>query len=218
MGVTLHYRGTLDDLNRLPALCAELADVAQAMGWSAVRVDDGYDAPLDARLSHDPAGAHIDRNVGLKGIVLTPDDGSESLWFCFNRDGQLRSLLGQVLILNGTLKPEESWAFTKTQFSSPERHTWIVGLLRFVQQHYVSNLEVRDEGGYWETGDLAELRRRMNLIHDVIADMTSALSSPRFATLAGQSTDEIAAAIEKLAQDLHKPTAEANPPDNPDRG
>ena len=58
----------------------------------------------------------------------------------------------------------------------------------------------------------------MNLIHDVIADMTSAFSSPRFATLAGQSTDEIAAAIEKLAQDLHKPTAEANPPDNPDRG
>jgi hypothetical protein len=84
----------------------------------------------------------------LKGVVLTPDDGSESLWFCFDREGQLRSLLGQVLILDGTLKPEESWAFTKTQFSSPERHVWIVGLLRYVQKHYVSNLEVRDEGGY----------------------------------------------------------------------
>ena len=57
MGVTLHYRGTLDDLNRLPALRAELADVAQAMGWSAVRIDDDYDAPLDARQNHDSAGA-----------------------------------------------------------------------------------------------------------------------------------------------------------------
>jgi hypothetical protein len=217
MGVTLHYRGTLDDLNRLPALCDELADVAQAMGWSAVRIDDDYDAPLDARLIHDSGGARIDGNVGLKGVVLTPDDGSESLWFCFDRAGQLRSLLGQVLILDGTLIPEESWAFTKTQFSSPERHVWIVGLLRYVQKHYVSNLEVRDEGGYWDTGDLAELRRRMDFINGMIADMTTALSSPRFAALAGQSAEDIVAAIEKLVQELHKPPAEANPPENPDR-
>lgn len=31
MGVTLHYRGTLDDLGQLPALCDELADIAQDM-------------------------------------------------------------------------------------------------------------------------------------------------------------------------------------------
>ena len=217
MGVTLHYRGTLDDPGRLPALCDELADVARAMGWSAVRIDDDYDAPLDARLNHDSSGARIDGNVGLKGIVLTPDDGSESLWFCFDREGQLRSLLGQILILDGTLKPEKSWAFTKTQFSSPERHVWIVGLLRYVQKRYVSDLEVRDDGGYWDTGDLAELRRRMNLIHGMIADMTTALSAPRFAHLAGQSAEDVVAAIERLAQELHRPSADANPSDNPDR-
>ena len=217
MGVTLHYRGTLDHPDRLPALCDELADVAQAMGWSAVRIDDDYDAPLDARLNHDSDGARIDGNVGLKGIVLTPDDGSESLWFCFDRAGQLRSLLGQVLILDGTLKPEESWAFTKTQFSSPERHVWIVGLLRYVQKHYVSNLEVRDEGDYWETGDLAELHRRMDFINGMIADMTTALSAPRFAALAGQSDEDVVAAIERLAQELHRPSADAQPSDNPDR-
>ena len=218
MGVTLHYRGTLDDLNRLPVLCDELADVAQAMGWTAVRIDDDYDAPADARLNHDADGAHVEGNSGLKGIVLTPDDGSESLWFCFDREGQLRSLLGQVLLLDGTLKPEESWAFTKTQFSSPARHVWMVGLLRYVQKHYVSNLEVRDDGGYWDTGDLAELRRRMDLINNMIADMTTALTGPRFAHLAGQSAEDVVAAIEKIAQDLHNPPAEANPPDNPDRG
>lgn len=212
MGVTLHYRGTLDDPARLPSLCAELADVAQAMGWTAVRIDDDYEAPLDARLNHDSGGARIEGNVGLKGIVLTPDDGSESLWFCFDREGQLRSLLGQVLILDGTLKPEESWTFTKTQFSSPERHVWIVGLLRYVQKHYVANLDVRDDGGYWDTGDLTELRRRMDLINGALADMTTALSSPRFDALAGQSADDIVAAIEKLAHELHKPPADANPP------
>lgn len=217
MGVTIHYRGTLDDSARLPVLCDELADVAQAMGWSAIRIDDDYDAPADARLHHDSDGAHVEGNAGLKGIVLTPNDGSESLWFCFDRESQLRSLLGQVLLLDGTLKPEESWASTKTQFSSPERHVWMVGLLRYVQKHYVSNLEVRDDGGYWDTGDLAELRRRMNLIDGMIADMTTALASPRFAALAGQSADEIAAAIEKLAQELRRPSADANLPDGPNR-
>lgn len=215
MGVTLHYRGTLDDPRRLPVLCDELADVAQAMGWTAVRIDDDDDGPLDARLNHDSDGARIEGNVGLKGIVLTPDDGSESLWFCFDRDGQLRSLLGQVLLLDGTLKPEESWAFTKTQFSSPERHVWIVGLLRYVQKHYVANLDVRDDGGYWDTGDLTELRRRMDLINAKIGEMAAALSSPRFAALAGQSAEDIVAAIEQVARRLHNPADAAKPPDDP---
>ena len=204
MGVTLHYRGTLDDSRRLPALCDELDGIAQAMGWTSTRIDDDYVAPADARLSHESGVANIEGNTGLKGIVLSPTDGSEPLWFCFDRDGELRSLLGQVLILDGTLKPEESWASTKTQFSSPARHVWLVGLLRFVQKHFVSNLEVHDDGGFWDTGDLAELRRRMDLIHGKIADMADALASPRFAKLAGQSTEEIVAAIENLVRELHE--------------
>ena len=217
MGVTLHYRGSLDDPSHLPVLCDELDGIAQAMGWTSTRIDDDYVAPADARLNHESGGANIEGNTGLKGIVLAPDDGCESLWFCFDRDGRLRSLLGQVLILDGTLKPEESWASTKTQFSSPERHVWLVGLLRYVQKHFISNLEVHDDGAYWETGDLTELRRRMDLINGKIADMTTALSSPRFAKLAGQSTEEIVAAIENLVRELHEKPDGMPPPDTLDR-
>ena len=216
MGVTLHYRGTLDDPGRLPALCAELADIAQAMGWTAARIDDDYDAPLDARLNHESGGASIEGSASLKGIVLAPTDGSEPLWFCFDRAGQLRSLLGQVLILDGTLKSAESWASTKTQFSSPERHVWLVGLLRYVRKHFISNLEVHDDGGYWDTDNLTELRRRMNLIDAKIAGMTAAFSSPRFADLAGKSAEDIVAAIEKLVRDLHKSSDAAKPPSDPE--
>jgi hypothetical protein len=217
MGVTLHYRGSLDDPRRLPALCDELDGIAQAMGWTSTRIDDDYIAPADARLSHESGSANIEGNTGLKGIVLAPDDGCESLWFCFDRAGQLRSLLGQVLILDGTLKPEESWASTKTQFSSPERHVWLVGLLRYVQKHFISNLEVHDDGGYWDTGDLAELRRRMNLINAKIGELSAAFSSSRFADLAGQSTEEIVAAIENLVRELHEKLDGMPPPDNADR-
>ena len=217
MGVTLHYRGTLDDPRRLPALCDELDGVAQAMGWTSTRIDDDYVAPVDARLKHASGCSNIEGNIGLKGIVLSPTDGSEPLWFCFDHAGRLRSLLGQVLILDGTLKSAESWASTKTQFSSPERHIWLVGLLRYVKKHFVSNLEVHDDGGYWDTGDLTELRRRMDLINGKIADMAAALSSPRFAKLTGQSNEEIVATIENLVRELPEKTDGMPPPDNADR-
>lgn len=216
MGVTLHYRGTLDDPRRLPALCDELADIAQAMGWTTTRIEDDYDALADARLTHQADQASIEGNSGLRGIVLSPDVDGEPLWFCFDHFGQLRSLVGQALLLDGTLKPAETWAFTKTQFSSPERHVWIAGLLRYVKKHYVSNLEVLDDGGYWDTGDRAELCRRMNLINEKIAGMTAAFSSPRFADLAGQSAEEIAAAIEQLVRQMHEPSDAVNPQDDSD--
>ena len=72
MGVTLHYRGTLNDPGRLLALCDELMGIAQAMGWTTTRIDDDYHAPVDARLEHKARGAIIEGNTGLKGIVLAP--------------------------------------------------------------------------------------------------------------------------------------------------
>jgi hypothetical protein len=216
MGVTLHYRGTLDDLGRLPALCDELADIAQSMGWETFRFDDDFNAPVDAHLEHRDGGASIEGNLGLKGICLSPGDGCETLWFCFDRDGNLRTPMGQILLLDGTIPLEETWAFTKTQFASPELHMWIVGLLKHLKKHYIANLEVRDEGGYWETGDEAELRRLMNFIQGKIASMSQALQSPRFAHLKGKSAEEIAAAIEQLARRLHDPNGAVNPPDGPD--
>ena len=218
MGVTLHYRGTLNDPGRLLALCDELMGIAQAMGWTTTRIDDDYHAPVDARLEHKARGAIIEGNTGLKGIILAPNNECESLWFCFDREGRLRSLLGQILIRDGILKSDESWAFTKTQFSSPEQHVWIVGLLRYLKKHYLANLEVRDDGGYWDTGDLPELRRRMDLLNRKIVGMAAALSSPPFAGLAGQSAAEIVKAIEKIARELHERQCPANPPNEPDRG
>lgn len=119
MGVTLQYRGTLDDLSRLPVLCDELADIAKAMEWTTSTIDDNFDVPADACLRHSPDGAIIEGHLGLKGITLSPSSDCETLWFTFDREGNLRSPMGMALLLDGTLKAEETWVFTKTQFSSP---------------------------------------------------------------------------------------------------
>ncbi|MBL0927986.1 MAG: hypothetical protein IBJ11_10105 [Phycisphaerales bacterium] len=42
--------------------------------------------------------------------------------------------------------------FVKTQFAPPEVHIETIGLLRAVEP-YTAELEVEDEGGYWDTDD-----------------------------------------------------------------
>ena len=57
----------------------------------------------------------------------------------------------------------------------------------------------------------------MHLINAKISEMSAAFSSPRFAKLAGQSTEEIVAAIENLVRELHQKPDGMPPPDHVDR-
>ncbi len=197
MGVTIHYRGRLNDVGQFAKLCDELADIAAAMGWKTTRLDDDWEQPANARLRHTSTGAHIDGHLGLKGIVLRPDVGTEPLSFLFDREGNLRSMIGTVSIIDGTLKPQDAWVFVKTQFAPPEVHVWIVGLLKYLKKHYLADLQVSDEGEYWETGDIGILRRKMDFIGRKIEQLSRDLSSIRLGDVSGLSGEQIAFRIEQ---------------------
>ncbi len=197
MGITIHYRGRLNEVGQLGKLCAELADIAQAMGWEMTRLDDDWDRPANARLHHTNTGAHIDGHLGLKGIVLTPDVETESLSFLFDREGNLRSMIDMVSILDGTLKPEEAWVFVKTQFAPPEVHVWIIGLLKYLKKHYLADLQVSDEGEYWETGDIHLLRKKMTFLGRKIEQLSQDLSAIHLGDVSGLSAEQIALRIEQ---------------------
>ena len=205
VGVTIHYRGRLNDVGQLAGLCDELADIAAAMGWETTRLDDDWEQPPHARLRATPTGAHIDGHLGLKGVILMPDVGTEPLSFLFDREGNLRSMIDMVSILEGTLKPEDAWVFVKTQFASPEVHVWIVGLLKYLKKHYLADLQVSDEGEYWETGDIERLREKMDFLNRKIDQLSGALSSARFGDASRLSADEIAARIEQWFRENRGP-------------
>ena len=131
-------------------------------------------------------------------------EGAESLSFLFDREGNLRCPVGVVLMLEGTLDPADAWISVKTQFASPEVHVWIVGLLKYVKKRYISDLEVSDEGEYWETGDIRILRDKMDFINRKIDQIASGLSSSRFGDVAGLSAEEIASRIGQILLE-HKP-------------
>ncbi|MCU0913405.1 MAG: hypothetical protein MUC88_02445 [Planctomycetes bacterium] len=88
MGITIHYRGRLNDLGQIARLRAELADIAASMGWESRQLDDDGEQPPDARLRPARRGMTIDGNLGLKGIIVSPGGGAESLRFCFDAQGQ----------------------------------------------------------------------------------------------------------------------------------
>jgi len=198
MGVSIHYRGRLDDVGRLAVLCEELTDIAAAMGWESTRLDDDWDKPADARLRVTPSGARIDGHLGLKGIQIMLGPKAEPLSFFFDREGNLRSPVDTVSILDRILDPEQAWVSIKTQFASPEVHVWIVGLLKYLKKRYISDLRVSDEGQYWETGDVRILKEKMDLINEKIEHISSKLSSSRLGDMSGLSAEQIASRIEQL--------------------
>jgi hypothetical protein len=106
-----------------------------------------------------------------------------------------------VLILDGTLGPEQAWVSVKTQFASPEIHVWITGLLKYLKKRYISDLQVSDEGQYWETGDMRILKEKMDLINEKIEHISNELSSGGFGDVSGLSPEQIAARIEQLLCD-----------------
>lgn len=201
MGVTIHYRGKLDDPAKVDDLRRELTDIGESIGWKWQTLDDDWSLPPNATLVPTAKGATIEGHLGLKGIALIPPGRSEPVSFLFDSKGRLRSIMNVILLGEGRIKPEDAWISVKTQFLSPDAHIWIIGLLKHIQRRHIVNLEVSDEGGYWETGDRAALVAKMQLLNEKIAWLAGELSSERFAGLAGSSAEEIADRIEAFLRE-----------------
>lgn len=175
MGVSIHYQGSLGESAGLPDFINELDDIARAMGWKAHRIE------RDAE------------NPEFGGIILEPSDSTEGLPFLSDRAGRLRCLADLIC---GQIEPDPRCSYfvsVKTQFGDVGTHLWITGLLRYLKSKYLPDLEVHDEGGYWETGDAAELERRRDFLNEKLAELADGLSTME---PAGKTAEELAAEIE----------------------
>ncbi len=198
MGVSIHYRGKMADISTINVLCDEMALVADKMGWTCTRLDNDWSKPADATIEVTEKGAQITGHLPLKGIAFSIHPKCESLRFFFDAHGNLCDPVSLTLISEGALKPEDVWITVKTQFAGPDTHIWIVGLLKYIHEHYLPELQVRDEGEYWETGSYETLRNKMNLINEKIDSICGELSRVTGSRLEKLSADELASMIEAL--------------------
>ena len=192
MGVTIHYRGRLNNTGLLPQLRSELTDIAAVMKWDCQEMDDDWAVEPDARFE----AGRIVGHLGLKGVLMQSHKDSEALALLFDRNGVLHSPAGMALSYEG--RSFGAWVSVKTQFAPPDVHVRIVGLLKYLKKAYISDLEVADEGGYWETGSWEALIQQMESINAAINRLDDALSSGKLGDLSGLTGDQIASMIEKL--------------------
>lgn len=173
MGVTIHFKGTLNDPAQQAAILEELSEIAAEIGWSSTEIE--HDTP------------HV------KGLVIGPPKGSEPLSFLFDNQGKTRNL---TELVTNEFETEPPYSFTKTQFAPVDVHITIIKLLKYLKKKYITDLEVFDEGSYWETEDKQLLQEKIDFLNDKINMIAELLSEIK--TDGNETEESIADKIEEL--------------------
>ena len=177
MGVTIHYKGKLNSADELDSFCEEMEDITKSMGWkySAFNFNENDKEPL-------------------KGLIIRPHEKSEPLPFMIDKKGFLRNPF-MLEISKGDDK--FTWYnHTKTQFAPVDVHVAVIKLLKYIQQKYISNLDVYDEGEYWQTGNEKILKRKIDFLNSVMDQLEDVLSTIEIEE--GSSAESIVDKIEEV--------------------
>jgi hypothetical protein len=188
MGVTIHYRGSLADLSRVEDFEDRVIDLALALGGN----------PRLWRSANEQDSSRM-----VRGLFLDLAPGQETTSLLISPEGWLIGLVDIDDAERGTLD-EKPWCFVKTQYGPIEGHVALVELLTALKREFMPDLEVSDEGGYWEHRDLAELKRKTEFLGKAIRMLGDAISDDRLSPEAAEDPEILATRIERLAQKVHQ--------------
>ncbi len=135
MGLSIHYRGRISNVDRIVELRRYLYQFAKQVEWQRLDLT-GLD---DSRMLE---------------IILYPPGGCEPVFFLFDSQGYLRPPDAP----RAGERNEPLWCSVETAYGPLDAHVQIVELLRQIQREFIPGLEVADETGYWETENLEKLR------------------------------------------------------------
>lgn len=178
MGVTIHYKGKLDCVENIDSFCEEMEDIAKSMGWKHTIIDK-FD-------SND--------KIPVKGIIIRAHEKSESLQLISDLHGNLRNVF--AFEFAGEDSDLTYLNFIKTQFAPVEIHIAVIKLLKYIQQKYISNLDVYDEGEYWQTGDEKILKRKIDFLNRIMDQFEDVLNSVKFEE--NETAESVADKIEEI--------------------
>src|SRR5688572_16141139 len=187
MGIAIHYRGSLADLNRIEDFEDRIIDLALAVGgnprlWRSANEDD------PTRM--------------IRGLFVDLAPGQETVTLLLSPEGWL---IGPFDLEDAERRPlaEKPWCSVKTQFGPIEGHVALVELLAGLKNQFMPDLAVVDEGGYWEHRDLGVLRQKTDFLGRAIDMLGNALANDRLSPEAVEDPEILATRIERLAQKVH---------------
>jgi hypothetical protein len=175
MGLTFHYSGKVRDHKQIDLLIEEVTDLCKGLNWKYTVLNDEK----------------------IKGILVTAPE-SEALWFTFTPDGRTCDVVN--LQYSDAGDKFYSLCHTKTQYAGPEVHMTLVKMLRYMSDKYYSEIEVTDEGEYWETGNEQNLREIFARYTEIINLFAEKLE--QMERVPGESTEELVDRIEQMAKEI----------------
>jgi hypothetical protein len=174
MGVTIHFKGKIDEAELIGNFVNEMKAICHEINWEYTLID----------------------NATFNGIVIKPHEKSESLPLFFNDEGKLQNLMNLVF---DSMNDEASFMGSiKTQYAPIEVHISIVKLLKYIKSKYISNLEVFDEGSYWETSDKKILKVKLDFIASKIEMVGDILNAHQKELQETSSLENIADKIDEI--------------------
>ena len=187
MGITIAYRGRLADCTRIEDFEDRLVDCALEMG-------------AQVQIWRSWADDNPERMV--RGVILGLAPGHESTSLLLSPEGWLIGLTDIQDAEEGRLT-EPPWCFVKTQFGPVEGHVAIVEMLAALRREFLPDLEVSDDGGYWETRDVAELVRKWALTQQAIDGLAKGLARFGLSREAAEDPNILIRHIERVAEKVH---------------
>lgn len=184
MGVTIHYRGKLDDLARVEEFEDRVLDVVAALG--------GHATIWRSFGQEDPGRV-------VRGLLVQMCPGQDTLSLLISPEGELLNLFEIKDAEQGPL-PEPPYCFVKTQFGSLQGHVAVVALLDALRSEFFKELEVSDESGYYEHRDPRELARKLNFLGSAILALGESLESSSLSPEAAEDPEILAARIQRVAE------------------
>ncbi len=191
MGITIHYRGTMDDVRQIENMEDRVLDLVFALGGRATIWRSFAD--------HDSSRV-------VRGLIVEMEPGQDTFSLLISPEGHLLPLF-QIEDAEKTPFEGPPYCFVKTQFGSLQGHIAIVHLLDAIRQQYCSNLEVSDEGEYHENRDLNALHQKMHFLSSAIGGMVHGLQTHGLSNEAAEDPNILTTRIQRIAALIHEKLA-----------
>jgi hypothetical protein len=191
MGLSFHYSGRIANPDSLPNLIDEVIDICKTFKWKYHVFEQQF--PVDTI-------GKADHNQKLYGISFTPPE-SEMVAICFLSNGRMS---GPMLLQNwgNSHDPKENEYLylisVKTQYAGIAIHQNIIQLFRYLNEKYLADFTLTDEGEYWETNDESVLKENFKRYTDLIDGFALILESQQ-----REKGEDVESYILRLAQQLH---------------
>lgn len=198
MGLTIFYRGSIDNIARLEEMENRVLDLVFSLRGRATLWRSYSDT---------------DRSRVVRGLMIEMEPGHETFSLLISPEGHLTPLF-QIEDAETTPFDETPLCWVKTQFGTPFGHAAIVQILDALKREYFSNLSVTDEGEFYETRDFQGLAKKMGLLNSAIKALTDGLREHSLSSEAAEDPSIVATRIERLATLVHrKITGESQDPE-----